>query len=201
MKEETRTTLDLGALFLRYREEGDMTSFQAIMDELHTPIFNYLLRLLFNRDDAEDALQEVWMKVIRQRDNYNDQGKFSSWVYRIAHNHCLDHFRKRKRCMEDSENYGDEGVSVIERTETDQPSPLEVLLEQEQLGVLEKAVAELPEAIREVYVLRAVHDVPFKEIAEIQDAPLGTVLSRMHQAVNRLKKVIAFDAPPAQEIV
>jgi len=201
MQDKNQTTLDLGALFLRYREDGDMTSFQSIMDELHTPIFNYLLRLLCNRDDAEDALQEVWMKVIRQRDNYNDQGKFTSWIYRIAHNHCLDHFRKRKRRMEDSENTGDEGFSVIERTETDEPSPLDALLEQEQLGVLENAVGELPEAIREVYILRAVHDVPFKDIAEIQDSPLGTVLSRMHQAVNRLKKLIDFDASPAQEIV
>lgn len=182
--------IDPGVLFLRYREGGDMSAFQTLMDQLHVPLYNYLLRLLRHRDDAEDALQEVWLKTIRQRDRYNEQGQFTSWMYRIAHNHCLDIFRRRGRRIEEYEQKSDEEGEILDRIAASDPSPRENLSEKEQMAVLEEAVAQLPEAIREVYILRAIHDIPFKEIAEIQSAPLGTVLSRMHQAVRFLKKSI-----------
>lgn len=194
--------MDLGGLFLRYREEGDLSAFQSLMEALHRPLFNYLLRLLHNRDNAEDALQEVWFKVIRQRASYNEQGHFSSWIYRIAHNHCLDLFRQQghMRMEERMDNRGEEEGDILERIAASEPSPRESLNEKERLALLEDAIGRLPETIREVYILRAVHDISFKEIAEIQNAPLGTVLSRMHQAVNYLKKWIAESPASAEEL-
>ncbi|HXK94763.1 MAG TPA: sigma-70 family RNA polymerase sigma factor, partial [bacterium] len=123
---------------------------------------------------------------------YNDQGRFTSWMYRIAHNHCMDLFRRNHRMPVEEENGEPERAdSILDRLESDGPSPRDLLMEQETFDMLEAAVGQLPEAIREVYILRAVHDVPFKEIAEIQNAPLGTVLSRMHQAVQRLRHILA----------
>ncbi len=190
MQTATHEPLDLGVLFLRYRESGDVTAFQELMSAIYLPVFNYLFRLLRDRHDAEDALQEVWLKVIRQKENYDEQGHFISWVYRIAHNHCLDQYRKRERFKEEMNFADEDGIELFDRIAAPELSPRERLDEQEKMALLEKAVEKLPEAIREVYILRAIHDVPFKEIAEIQNAPLGTVLSRMHQAIGQLKKLI-----------
>lgn len=181
-----------GQWFTQYRDTGDLRAFERLLDVYHQPLFAYLTRLLRNRDDAEDALQEVWCKVIRQKDAYRDQGKFSSWLYRIAHNHCLDTFRKRKHRTDDSEIVeNEEGYSWLDGIAADTPSPLDQLEEQELGEKLEEAVAQLPEAIREVYLLRSLQDIPFKEIAEIQEAPLGTVLSRMNLAVKKLRAALS----------
>jgi len=180
-----------GTLFMLYRDKGDLSAFQILVDFYNKPLFNYLLRLLRRLEDAEDALQEVWFKVIRQAHTYNDQGRFSSWIYRVAHNHCMDLFRRKSHFPIEEENHDPERAeSRLDRLETEDPSPRDLLMEQERFDMLEAAVGRLPEAIREVYILRAMNDVPFKEIAEIQNAPLGTVLSRMHQAVQRLKQAV-----------
>jgi RNA polymerase sigma-70 factor, ECF subfamily len=200
MQNEPREHVDLSGLFLSYREEGNVSAFQEIMDVLYGPIFNYLLRLLRNREDAEDALQDVWLKVINQSRNYNEQGQFTSWVYRIAHNHCLDSFRRRGRKKEDTGYFDGDNAEILDRFASEENSPRDALAESERLTILEEAIGTLPEAIREVYLLRAVHDIPFKEIAEIQNAPLGTVLSRMHQAVQYLKKIILAAPSSAEEL-
>ncbi|MBD3265982.1 sigma-70 family RNA polymerase sigma factor [bacterium] len=184
-------TADHGQLFVRYRDKGDIAALEQLMDIYNKRIFNYLRQLLHSGDEAEDALQEVWLKVIRQKSSYKEQGQFSSWLYRIAHNHCTDLFRK-KSCRTDKGEIveDDEGFAYLDRVSTDTPSPYEYTLEEELLCQVEQEVAKMPELIREVYVLRAVQDLPFKEIAEIQNAPIGTVLSRMHQAVKRLQPLL-----------
>lgn len=200
MQDTDLELVDLSSLFLRYREGGDLSAFQEIMDVLHAPLFNYLLRLLRNREDAEDALQDVWLKVINQCHHYGEQGRFTAWIYRIAHNHCLDLFRRRGRRKEETGYFDDEEVEIVDRIASGEISPRDALVETEQMTLLEEIIGRLPEAIREVYILRAVHDIPFKDIAEIQNAPLGTVLSRMHQAVQYLKKTIQKTPCPVEEL-
>ncbi|MDX9755480.1 MAG: sigma-70 family RNA polymerase sigma factor [bacterium] len=182
---------DQGALFLLYRDKGDVSSFERLMDYFAKPLFSYLVRYLRNRYEAEDALQEVWLKVIRQKHTYQEQGSFSAWIYRIAHNHCLDLFRKKACRTDDREIVEDEeGGAVLDRLPGSFSTPFETMVENEIISQLEAEIALLPDLIREVYILRAVQGVPFKEIADIQKAPIGTVLSRMHQAVQRLKPVV-----------
>lgn len=182
---------DQGALFLLYRDKGDVSSFERLMDYFAKPLFSYLVRYLRNRYEAEDALQEVWLKVIRQKHTYQEQGSFSAWIYRIAHNHCLDLFRKKSCRTDDREIVEDEeGGAVLDRLPGSFSTPFETMVENEIISQLEAEIALLPDLIREVYILRAVQGVPFKEIADIQKAPIGTVLSRMHQAVQRLKPVV-----------
>lgn len=180
-----------GQLFIRYRDQGDINAFESLMHAFHTPLFNYLLRFLHNREEAEDALQEVWLKSVKQKDAYKEQGQFSSWIYRIAHNHCLDCLRKKGVRTDDNEIVEDEeGFNYLDQIASPGPTPFESLMEKEFSFHLDNEVAQLPALIREVYILRAVHDVPFKEIAEIQKSPLGTVLSRMHQALKRLQPLL-----------
>lgn len=178
--------------FAEYRDKGDMAAFERVLNAYNKPIFNYLVRLLGNRDEAEDALQEVWGKVIKQASSYKDQGLFSSWLYRIAHNHCLDHYRRQNSRVDKREVVeNDEGLSWLDIVSSEGQSPFDELAEQEFMHRLEEALQDIPERIREVYLLRTFQDVPFKEIAEIQNSPIGTVLSRMSQAVKQLKEKLS----------
>ncbi len=185
---------DPGKLFIQYRDQGDIAAFEQVMDAFHNPLFSFLLRMLRRQHEAEDALQEVWFKLLAQKDKYEDRGHFSAWLYRIAHNHCLDRFRKDKNFVEAHDwSEDEENAPLIERIPGGGPTPLEQALEHEDLVRLEDAVELLPPLIREVYLLRAIEEIPFKEIAVIQDAPLGTVLSRMSQAIKFLQKQLCAD--------
>jgi len=178
--------------FAEYRDKGDMAAFERVLNIYNRPIFNYLFRLLGTREEAEDALQEVWAKVVNQAASYKNQGLFSSWLYRIAHNHCLDQYRRQNSRVDKKEVVeNDEGFRWLDIVSSDGQSPFDELAEQEFMNRLEEALQEIPERIREVYLLRTFQDVPFKEIAEIQDSPLGTVLSRMSQAVKLLKEKLS----------
>lgn len=188
MKESNK---DLGELFIRYRDQQDIRAFDQLLENYNQALYNYLLRILRSKEDAEDALQEVWIKVVRQGKHYKEKGRFSSWLFCIAHNHCLDLFRKRSYRIDSNERVEtNEGYSLLSSIPSKDPSPYDAMVEKEINACLEKAVDQLPVLIKEVYLLRTVHGIPFKEIVEIQQAPLGTVLSRMHQAIQRLKPLI-----------
>ncbi len=196
-----------GAWFLRYREQGDMAAFERLLDAFKAPLLGYLTRMLGNPNRAEDAFQEVWLRAIRRADSYEEQGQFSSWLYRIAHNYCLDEFRRqgRENTVQEPEMESDVsfwstladpgGVRADER-----------IYEQEIQRCIDEAVERLPERVREIYLLRTEAEVPFKELAEMFDCPLGTVLGWMHQAMKRIRKhlldsniVISEEIEPQKE--
>ena len=192
MENQAQSSINFGELFIRYRERGDVQAFERILEYFNRPIFNYLLRMLHKREEAEDALQEVWLRVIRQQQSYKEQGHFSSWIYRIAHNFCLDLFRKQKRTpKEEVIGNTEENLAILDMVAATDLTPLAEMLEKECAERLEWAVNQLPPLIREVYLLRSVHEIPFKEIVGIQGCPLGTVLSRMHLAITKLKGLLS----------
>lgn len=178
-----------GRLFCRYRDRADIGAFERLLKEYEGPLYSYLLRFLRNPADAEDALQDVWLKAIRRADSYDERGQFSSWLYRIAHNHSLDILRRQGRMVglnEDTER--SEPSHWSERFAEQLKSPFEVVEQRELLGYLDGATATMSPAIREVFVLRMSAELSFREISEILECPLGTVLGRMHQAVLRIRK-------------
>ena len=119
------------------------------------------------------------MKVIDNLHKYRDRDAFVSWLYRIAHNTAVDHFRKEKRSPE---------IAVDELPEIDGgPLPGSGLRSAEMKQAISAAVAELPEDQREVFLLRQ-RGVAFKDIAEMQNASINTVLGRMHYAVHKLRR-------------
>ena len=178
-----------GRLFRRYCERGDIEAFECLLKEYEGPLYSYLLRFLRNPSEAEDALQEVWLKAIRRADSYRERGQFSSWLYRIAHNHCLDVLRRRERLVELSPETEQKEPGVwANRSDELSKNPFEILEEQELLAYLDQAVATLSPPIREVFVLRISSNLSFREISEILGCPLGTVLGRMHQATLKIRE-------------
>lgn len=161
---------------------GDASAFGSLVQMYRRQLFSYLFRLSGERTQAEDLLQETLIKTWSGIKKYNEQQKFSSWLFTIAHNAAMDNLRKRKR---------DELVAEIEPENLQsENNPHNELVNNENKQRLEKALRVLSEKQREVFLLRLYGGTSFKEIAEITKEPINTVLSHMNYSVKKIKKVL-----------
>jgi len=132
---------------------------------------------------SQDLFQETWVRVIEHRDGFDPSKKFSTWLFAIALNLTRDHWRREKRAQTDIDS---------ERVEAE-PSSTDIsreLIEKERMQRLQTALSSLSELEREVFMLRHFGAMSFSEIAGMLDINLNTALSRMHQAMNRLKELV-----------
>lgn len=154
-------------------------------------LYGFLYRSLGHREKAEDAYQEVFLKVIRSASSYEPNAPFTAWLYTIARNVVIDQARRdRFRTTEslDEPAYEDAGVSRLELEPGDEPDPEARLRETELAEALERSIRALPPEQREVFLFRERTGLSFKEIAEITQVPVNTVKTRMHYALNKLRK-------------
>lgn len=161
--------------------DGDDEAFEMLYNRYRLQLYSYLNKLLPGQTaTVDDLFQQTWVKVLDVLPRYQDKNRFLSWVFRIAHNLAIDHFRRESR---------QEFVEVHERIPDEGTVPWDRVHREELKSSLADALAELSEEQREVVVLRQ-QGVPFKEIAEIQEVSINTVLGRMHYAVKRLRSVL-----------
>lgn len=139
---------------------------------------------------AEDIFQETFIKVINKlrSGNYKDEGKFLPWVMRIAHNLCIDHFRKQKRMP--GFVSADEDFDIFKVLRYSEPSPLEKMNTEYSASVVRDLIKELPDDQRQVLVLRHYVDMSFKEISEMTGVSINTALGRMRYAILNMRKMI-----------
>jgi RNA polymerase sigma factor (sigma-70 family) len=159
---------------------GDVTAFEELYMRYETRLFGYILGMVGEREEAEDLFQETFYKVLRTLDRYREQGSFRSWLFTVASNLCRDHLRSRAR-----RTPVDPELVPLKTSALDPEGALE---RKEDLRALSRLVADLPDVQREVVLLRTRSGLSFREIARLQDCPLGTALGRMHMAVKRLRK-------------
>jgi len=144
-------------------------------------LFSYLLRLSGNQMLAEDLFQETLIKVWKGIKSYNDQNKFSSWLFSIAHNTAVDSIR--------SSSVRNGTLSIEDSNESSgNKNPLESLVEKERYKMIMLVVNELSENQKNVFFLRLHGGMTFKEIAKTMNQPLNTVLGHMHYAVSKIRK-------------
>lgn len=180
-------------LMLRF-QRGDVSAFAVLMQRHKAPVFNFVLRHVRSRSTAEDLLQDVFLRVVQNATEFKHEARFTTWVYTIARNLCIDHFRKAALRSHDSL---DQPRSESKRplSDTTEDSRFEANVERTALANevrdrIVAAVEELPEDQREVFLLREVANLPFKEIASITDTPENTVKSRMRYALERLQAAL-----------
>lgn len=171
--------VDLVARALRGREDG----FEQLVRRYQRPIVAYVYRMIGDYDLALDGTQEVFIKVYNSLDRYNSEYKFSTWIYRIAHNVAIDHLRRtsaHSASLHTIDSDGDE----LERplADCDQASPEANIELSERRETIEAAVQTLPPAYRELILLRHAHDMSYDEIAEVTGLPLGTIKNRIFRA-------------------
>lgn len=154
--------------------DGDTHAFNLLVWQWERPIYNYVLRMTSRPDESMDLCQEVFMKAFRELASLKDPERFSSWLYRIAHNACYSSFRK------------DRGKTFVELD----PEAGATRMPIENRLAVEKALSGLPEDQREVVVLKVYQGLKFDEIAAIQQSPVSTVKSRLYIAFEKLRAVL-----------
>ena len=175
-------------LLLAYRE-GDVAAFKTLFLRYRGPLFNFLLRRLRDRARAEELYQDIWATVIERCQDFRGDSKFSTWLYTIARNRCIDHGRRMKLRTSSSLDAprGDSNEPLIEHVANPGPSTEQLATGATLKERIAHAVEELPDDQQEVFLLRQVQGLGFKEIAEVVNAPVNTVKSRMRYALERLQ--------------
>lgn len=184
-------TLDDAALMLRYRD-GDVAAFEMLYRRHNDSLYRYLLRLSRHPQTAEDLFQEAWGKIIRSRGNYRPTAKFSTYLFRVAHNCFIDHVRRSRRHV-------DPGNTAPEpRTEpADEPDArAELLLAR---GRMEAALLTLPDEQRDAFLLHEEGGLSVDDIALVTGVNRETAKSRLRYAAGKLRAAMAKSAEPADE--
>jgi RNA polymerase sigma-70 factor (ECF subfamily) len=177
---------------VRRLRERDERAFRELVSEHRDRVFNLTYRMLGNRAEAEDVAQEVFITVFKTIESFREEAKFSTWLYRVAVNHCKNRIKylarrhDRNRDELDENSAGANGATVNAPVRAALPDRALEGIQMEEL--LKEAVNSLDEEHRIVVVLRDVEDLSIEEICEITDLPDGTVKSRLHRARLALRK-------------
>ncbi|KZE67551.1 RNA polymerase subunit sigma [Fictibacillus phosphorivorans] len=171
-------------------KKGDQEAFEGIVDLFKDKIYRHCFRMVGNGHEAEDLAQETFLRAYRNISKYNNEYKFSTWIFRIATNLCIDRLRKKKPDYYlDAEVPGTDGANMYSQLSTEEPLPEEVVTENEQWNELQAEIMKLPEKYRTAILLKYVDDLSLEEISQIMDIPVPTVKTRIHRGREALKKV------------
>jgi RNA polymerase sigma-70 factor (ECF subfamily) len=166
---------------------GDASAFDTLYGRHKSGVYRYLLRQCRHAGVADELFQDVWMNLIRARTGYAPTAKFTTWLYRLAHNRLIDHYRASgvaTLVSADDDAHAD-AVAAIAADCGDEPN---VRAENRELGErLKRAVAALPAAQREAFLLHQEGSLSLAEIAELTGAGVETVKSRLRYAMNKLR--------------
>ena len=183
-------------LMVRY-QRGERKAFVELVRRHNRPIYNFVLRQLRMPSVAEDVTQDVFMRLVQNAAEFKHEARFSTWLYTIARNLCIDQLRKlshRRHASLDQQVGNQPDAQLLGDTISD-PSPLSNAehnaLSSEVRSSIVRAVDSLPDDQREVFLLREVASLPFRDIAEITGVGENTVKSRMRYALDRLKDALS----------
>ena len=172
-------------------QAGTAEAFDVLVGRYQDPLTNYIYRFLGDMKECEDLLQETFLRVYRNRHSYRRIAKFSTWLYTIAGNLARSEYRKRKRrrlYSLQSVNRDEEEYEVEVPDETFSPDRHTESTIQDRY--IQAALEQIPEAFREVVVLRDVQQLAYEEIAEITGLPMGTVKSRINRGRTKLQVLL-----------
>ena len=175
--------------------DGDVRAFEVLVNRHRKPIYNFVLRFVRDSALAEDLLQETLLRVVKNADSYEQQAKFTTWVYTIARNLCVDNSRRAKhrkaQSLDAPIDPSDEGSrSMLDVVPDPSAGTERQAVGRELQTQIQAAVAALPEDQREIFLLREVADLQFNEIAGIVGCSENTVKSRMRYALEKLREAL-----------
>ena len=185
-------------LLLAYRD-GDPVAFQALVEHYQARMVQFFYRLCWDRDRAEDLCQELFLKLMQARRRYRPEGKLSTYVYRCATNLWIDHYRAQRphrRLFSLDQATIDAPVFEPVGHEVD---PSASAADDEEKARLRRAMESLTAPHRIVFELAVYQERPYAEIGQLLGIPVGTVKSRMHNAVNALKELLGQRGEAADE--
>ena len=178
-------------LLIRRAQRGDADAFEQLLLEHQKNVYNLCYRMAGNPDDAMDLSQETFLRAWRCLDQYQFASAFSTWLYRLCSNICIDFLRRRRRqqtvplTFEDAD--GEEQTYAVPDAQPLPEEQVELKLTRE---ILQAAMAQLLPEHRAVLQLRVVNEMSYEQIADVLDIQIGTVKSRLSRARNQLKKIL-----------
>lgn len=180
-------------ILLERSKAGDVEAFEALVEAYQKRIFNLAYRIVGNYDDAGDMTQEALIRVFKSIAGFREQSSFSTWIYRITTNVCLDEIRrkKNKKVLSLDEEIHMEDGEMKRQFMNDDPLPDEIAEREELRRVVNEAIHSLPEDHRVIITLRDIQGLSYDEIANVLDCPSGTVKSRISRARNALKNILS----------
>lgn len=176
-------------------KDRDPGAFDQLVDAYGARLYGYLYRLTGSRDDADDLLQEVFLRVVRMIGSYSHDGRFDGWLFRIATNLVRDRIRRANRAPRtlsldapaDGQSTGDDD-SMLEPADKTGSSPDAAMQMDQDCDALQLALSRLPQAEREVIMLRHFSQLSFAQVAEAMGTPLGTALARAHRGLAKMRE-------------
>jgi RNA polymerase sigma-70 factor, ECF subfamily len=179
------TDVELIAKAIRRHEDG----FEELVRRYQRPITGYVYRMLNDYDASLDVTQEVFIKVYNSLERYSSDYKFSTWLYRIAHNAAIDYMRRNSHNHQQSLEAENADGSYQLQIESKNPTPEQDRERTEWRNEIDAVVKCLPTAYRELILLRHSQDLSYDEIAEITELPLGTVKNRLFRAREMMREM------------
>ncbi len=175
---------------IRRVQHGDIDAFELLVAAYEKNVFNVALQMVGNREDAQDMAQEAFLKAYNSLDSFRGDSKFSSWLYRIVSNVCLDFKRRQSRRPSSSLTVEDDEGETLELDIADESQSPEALLERKLTReAVRRGLQELPDEQRQILLLREIQGMSYEEIGEAMGLEEGTVKSRIFRA---RKKLCAF---------
>lgn len=178
------TDIELIATAISGREDG----FEELVRRYQRQITSYVYRMLSDYDASLDVTQEVFIKVYNSLNKYSSDYKFSTWLYRIAHNAAIDYMRRNSANLQSLETETEDGAYQLQ-LESSLPTPEQLQERNEWKSEIEAVVKCLPAVYRELILLRHAQDLSYDEIAEITELPLGTVKNRLFRAREMMREM------------
>ena len=179
---------DLEKLLIKKSQSGDVESFELLISSYDKRAYNIAYRIMGNEEDAKDMAQEALFRVFKSLKDFKGQAAFSTWLYRIVTNVCLDELRRRK-----NEKYVSMDSTIHTEDElhmelcSDKETPENIYERVEQRELIKNAIKEMSEDYRSVIILRDIQGFSYEEISVILDCSLGTVKSRINRARTMLR--------------
>jgi RNA polymerase sigma-70 factor (ECF subfamily) len=176
-------------------QAGDARAFERLLARHEKPVWNFLRRFARDKAAAEDLLQEVFLRVVKNAGEWRQTAKFSTWVYSIARNLCIDQARRAVHRRADSldapmRHDGESPETLHDRVAAPERLADAHAAGRQAAGRIDEAIAALPADQREVFLMREVMDMPFAEIAAVVGVPEPTVKSRMRYALEKLRQAL-----------
>ena len=170
--------------------EGDENAFEALVLRHQTYVLNFIYRFIGDRTQAKDLSQEVFLRVWQAAKGYEAKAKFTTWVYRIASNLCLNELKsaRRRRWFRFFQSAEEDGQTIEENFSDDSPSAEDLLLAKEKSFQITNALHSLPENQRMAIILKRYDDLSYEEIARIMDSSVSAVESLLVRAKGALQK-------------
>lgn len=197
------------ALLKEYRAGRDLSLFKVLVKRHQAKVYSIAFRVLGSNVEAEEVVQDTFLKAHRSIDSFKSLSTFASWLYRIAHNESMSAMRRKQKTLDQivydpqfngvqefQEPYGAAPVTQLADTRL---NPSESIEQKEESQVIQNCLDELPESQRTVLVLHDLEGFSYQEIADLNGTSIGTVRSRLHYGRLKLKELLSSYFPFAQD--